>query len=694
MKRYLKTWAWALALLFLAMACGGSGQQNAKDPANNGTAKQEEGFQVVTDRFADLQILRYQVEGFDQLSLQQKELVYYLYKAALSGRDVIWDQNHKHNLLVRRAIEAIVETYSGNKEGTEWQAFMTWAKRVWFSNGIHHHYSTAKMAPGFTAAYWQTLLEGANPERLKEKTGHDAAYLVQATTNLLMDPTVDAKRVNQASGIDMVQGSANNLYQNVTQAEVESFYAAMANPDNPRPVSYGLNSQLVKEGNQLVEKTYKVGGMYGAALEEVARWLEKAAAVAENDAQRKALEALVQYYKTGDLADFDAYNIAWVADTASVVDVVNGFIEVYGDPMGMRGAFESVVSIKDMAATARMDALAKEAAWFEQNAPFLEEHKKKEVAGISYKVITVVVESGDAAPSTPIGINLPNSQWIRKEHGSKSVSLGNIKNAYNQASAGGAVQEFYKGQEVQNMVSTHSVLASNLHTAMHEVIGHASGQLEPGVKGPAETLKNYASPLEEARADLVSLYYIMDPKLMEIGVMPTLDVGKAEYNTYITNGLMLQLRRLNEGDDIEQAHMRNRQMVSAWVYQKGQANNVIEKVVENGKTYFVINDYQALRQLFGQLLKEVQRIKSQGDYEAGKALIENYGVKVDQDLLRQVKQRFESMNSAPYSGFIQPKLVAKEENGKITNVSIEYPKDFVAQMLEYGNEYSFLPNDN
>lgn len=683
-----------LVLCCFAIAC--NSENNGSEASGDSEAEVNpfENFEVKVDQFADIQILRYKVPGFDDLDPQKKELVYYLYEAALSGRDIIYDQNYKHNLVIRRTIEAIIANYKGDKSSDDFENFMTYAKRVWFSNGIHHHYSSQKIDPGFSSAFFAELLRDVPENALPLAEGEDKQALLSKLTPILFDSEIDAKRVNQNQSEDMVKGSANNFYEGVSQREVEQYYKNMAAKGGEQPVLFGLNSKLTKEGGKLVEKTYKVGGMYGEAIEKIVYWLEKASAVAENEQQKAALDKLIAYYQSGNLKDFDEYNIAWVADTASVVDVINGFIEVYGDPMGFKGAFESVVSIKDQEASERMAAIAENAQWFESNSPIMEEHKKEEVTGISYKVISVVVESGDAAPSTPIGINLPNSNWIRKEHGSKSVSLGNITDAYAEAAGAGSVDEFAYNDEQKKRAKEYGVLAGNMHTSLHEVIGHASGQLNPGVANPSETLKNYASPLEEARADLVALYFIMDQKMVDIGVMPSLEVAKAEYDGYIRNGLMLQLRRLEEGANIEQAHMRNRQTVASWVYEKGQAENVIEKKVENGKTYFVINDYEKLRTLFGELLKEVQRIKSEGDFEAGKALIEDYGVVVDQEILREVKRRYESMDSAPYSGFIQPKLVPVMTDGKITDVKIEYPKDFVEQMMFYGKEYSFLPDYN
>ncbi|NJM94009.1 MAG: dihydrofolate reductase [Cytophagales bacterium] len=669
----------ALAML---LACQSSKKEN---PDN---------FQYKVDQFADLQILRYQVPGFEDLSLQQKKLVYYLYEAALSGRDIIYDQNNKNNLTLRRTLEAIINHLGPQANDSLYGEVLTYAKRFWVANGMHHHYAMNKLPLRVPKSYFLSLLDSVPAETLPIPEGKSMGYFKMKLELLLFDSSLQAKRVVLDSDKDVIRASAMNYYEGVTQQEAEDFYLAMMDTTDQHPISYGLNSKLMVVNGELAEQVYKVGGMYTEALERVVYWLEKAITVAENEAQRRAMELLVDYYKTGDLRTFDEYNMAWVQDTASVVDVINGFIEVYGDPLGRKAAWESVVSIRDPEASQRMQVLSAHAAWFEANSPIMDTHKRKEIRGISYKVINVVVEGGDAAPSTPIGINLPNSNWIRQEYGSKSVSLGNIINAYNAASSGGTVEEFYLEKEAQERSKTHSILAANLHTALHEVIGHASGQLEPGVKSPDATLKNYASALEEARADLVALYFIMDPKLVELGVMPGLEVAQAEYDSYMMNGLMLQLKRLEPGHSVEEAHMRNRQMIAQWAYEQGRADQVVEKVVKEGKTYFVVRDYDKLRKLFGDLLREVQRIKSQGDFAAGQALIENYGVKVDTALHQEVLRRFAQLNKASYSGFIQPKLVAEEKDGEIVDVKIEYPTDFVQQMLEYGEKYSFLPHQN
>lgn len=671
------------------------GQEKVKKPvaAKPGTVKKEsvQEFEYAVEQFADLRILRYNVPGFEKLTLQQKELLYYLSEAALAGRDIMWDQNYKYNLTIRKTLEAIVANYKGDKNSPDYKKFMIYAKRVWFSNGIHHHYSSDKIMPECSQAFFAALVKACPDKSLPLNQGETKDAFITRITPIIFDPKIAPKKVSLDSKSDLILSSAVNFYEGVNQEEAIAFYDKMTDKNSKTPVMLGLNSKLVKENGVLVEKVWKVGGMYTAAIEKIVYWLEKAVTVAENPAQKLALEKLVQFYKTGSLKDFDDYNIAWVKDTASAIDVTNGFIEVYEDPLGKKGSFESVVSVKDFEASKRIAAIGANAQWFEDNSTLMEQHKKKNVKGISAKVINAVMESGDAAPSTPIGINLPNNEWIREEHGSKSVNLGNIVEAYDMAAGGSVVNEFYYNDEIKKGVMSYAGLADKLHTDMHEVIGHASGQIEEGVGQPHETLKNYASALEEGRADLVALYYLMDQKLVDIGVMPSLDYGKAAYDEYITKGIMVQLSRLKLGDNIEEAHMRNRQMIAIWAYEKGKAENVIEKKVENGKTYFVVNDYQKLRKLFGELLREIQRIKSQGDYEAGKNLIENYGVKVDQDLHKEVLDRYATLKMAPYQGFIQPKLTPVMKDGKVADVKISYPKNFVGQMMEYGKTYGYLP---
>ncbi|MCE3260450.1 MAG: dipeptidyl-peptidase [Bacteroidetes bacterium] len=654
----------------------------------------EENFEYIAEQFADLRVLRYNVKDFHKMPLKVKTLLYYLSQAALSGRDIVYDQNYKYNLAIRKTLDAIVSSYNGDKESEDFKKFMVYAKRVWFSNGIHHHYSMDKFIPECSPEFFKELINQSDSTLLPLSMGETKNQFASFISKHIFDPKVAPKKVSLDPKNDMVKSSAVNFYEGVTEKEVSKFYAEQIDTNSKQNPSYGLNSKVVKENGKLVEKKWMVGGMYTQAIEKIVYWLEKAVTVAENDKQKDALQKLIKYYKSGDLKDFDEYNIAWVKDTESSVDVVNGFIEVYQDPLGKKGSFESVVSVKDFEASKRIAAIGAEAQWFEDHSSILPEHKKKDVKGISAKVINAVMESGDAAPSTPIGINLPNNEWIREVHGSKSVNLGNIVEAYDQAAGGSVVNEFYYNDEIKKRVTECASLADKLHTDMHEVIGHASGKIEDGVKSSSETLKNYANALEEGRADLVALYYLMDKKLIELGVMPSLDYGKAAYDEYITKGLIVQLSRIKPGKDIEEAHMRNRMMVSAWVYEKGKKDNVIEKKVENGKTYFIVNDYEKLRVLFGDLLREIQRIKSKGDFKAGQALIENYGVKVDKALHKEVLERYAGLKMAPYQGFIQPKLTPVMEGDKIIDVKIEYPKNFTEQMLEYGKTYGFLPTYN
>ena len=651
-------------------------------------------FEYKADRFADIQVLRYQVPGFEQLPLSQKKLAYYLVQAGLAGRDIFWDQKYQHNLAVRKTIEAILQSYRGERTGADWDAFIVYAKQVFFANGIHHHYASAKILPGFPEGYLAALLDNSDAARLPLE-GKSVSEFTKVLTPILFDPKLDAKTVNLDAGIDNVKGSANNFYRGVTAAEVEAFYAEKVKATGNSRLSYGLNSQLAKLDGKIVERPWKVGGMYGPAIEKIVGWLEKAVTVAENDHQKKSLENLIKFYRTSDIADFDQHCIAWVTDTQSTIDAVNGFIEVYADATQKRGSFESVVSMRDVEATKRIAAISKEAQWFEDHSPIADSHKKRNVTGISAKVITVIGEVGDAAPATPIGINLPNAEWIREQYGSKSVSLGNIVAAYNDVSSKSpANAEFSCDPAVAQRLKQWGSLAADLHTDMHEVIGHASGQINPGVGTPDRTLKGYAGTLEEARADLVGLYYILDPKLVDIGVMPTLDVGKAQYDGYIMRSLMMQLYRIKPGQNIEEAHMRNRQLIAAWAFEKGQPDKVIERFIRDGKTYFRINDYDKLRGLFGQLLREIQRIKSEGDFEAGKNLVETYGIKVDQALLAETHRRYAPLNIAPFMGFIQPRLVPIEKNGEIVDVTVLYPVDFLGQMLEYGRDYGYLPIHN
>jgi len=643
-------------------------------------------FQVMTEQFADIKILRYQIPAWDKLSLQQKQLVYYLTQAGLAGRDIIYDQNYRHNLPIRRALEKVYNDYQGQRSGADWEAFEVYLKRIWFSNGIHHHYSYEKFEPGFRRDFLTLAMRAVG------------ASLTADQLKAIFDPAIDSKKVNKDGDKDVVLASAVNFYDpDITQKEVEAFYEKMkaADQGSKQELSYGLNSKLVKgENGMLEEKVYSTNGMYGRAIGQMVQWLELAAAVAENDVQAKGLKLLIDYYNTGDLSTWDDYNVVWVQDTEGIVDYIHGFIEVYNDPLGLRGSYESLVEIRDLDASAKMKVLSENAQYFEDNSPISDKHKKANVVGITYNFINVAGEAGDASPSTPIGVNLPNANWIRAEYGSKSVSLGNIVAAYEQAGTSGFLEEFSNDPAEIEFSKNYGKQAAKLHTALHEVIGHASGQINPGVGTPKSTLKNYASTIEEARADLVALYYIMDPQLVKLGVMDNMDVAKAAYDDFMKNGLFLQLRRLKPGEVIEEDHMRNRQLIAGWAYEKAVNSGAIIMDTRDQKTYFDIVDYQALRGIFGTQLLEIQRITSEGDYAAAKALVEKYGVQVDKNLHAEVLKRVEQFNSAPYSGFINPVLVPVEKDGKITDVKVEYPDDFTKQMIEYGKTYSTLKGDN
>ena len=640
--------------------------------------KNENDFKYFSEQFSDIKILRYQVPGFDELSLSQKKLVYYLTQAGLAGRDIMYDQNYRHNVSIRTALEKIYENYNGDKSINDWKQFETYLKRIWFSNGIHHHYSNDKHEPGFSINYLESLLNETNSTL--EKEAFDVIFNKE-----------DNKKVNLDASKGLIKGSAVNFYgPNVTAEDVDFYYSEIKKvPNLKKPISLGLNSKLVKENGKLIEKVWKLNGLYSDEIEKIIYWLNKAVEFAENDKQKKGLQLLIKYYETGDLNIWDEYNVIWVETTEGDVDYINGFIEVYNDPKGYRGSYESVVQIKDFAMSKKMDAVSNNAQWFEDNSPILKEHKKETVVGISYNTVNVAGEAGDASPSTPIGINLPNANWIRTEHGSKSISLGNILYAYGNAGSSGRLNEFAYSEKEIELEKKYGEDAGSLHTALHEVIGHASGKINNGIGTTKETLKSYASALEEARADLVGLYFISDIKLEEIGISPSAaDMGRASYDGYIRNGLITQLIRIKPGNDIEESHMRNRQLVSAWVYEKGLSDNVIQKIKKNNKTFYVINDYNKLRVLFGELLKEIQRIKSEGDYEAGKYLIENYGVKVDQDLHKEVLERNKKFTSAPYSGFINPELVlVKNDEGEIIDVKVIHPESFASQMLNYSKTY-------
>jgi len=650
-------------------------------------------FDYKVERFADMQILKYQVPGLDKLSTKQKELVYYLSEAALCGRDIIYAQNCSENLQIRKTLEELYTKFPGDKTTDDWKKFEIYLKRIWASNGIHHHYSEKKIMPEFSPVYLKMLIDNTpNADiPINNEIPHAKMRFASRFNSTLFSPTYLAKGVVKDKGVDKIAASSNNYYDNsIKESDVEAFYKKLFEAYGEEAPSLGLNSKLIRADGYFKEEVYKVGGLYSAAIEKIVFWLEKAVKVAENTQQQKYLELLVKYYKTGDLKVWDECNIEWVKATDGDIDVINGFIEVYGDPLGIKGAFESVVQINDFDASAKMKVMADNAQWFEDNSPIMPEHKKSKVTGISYKVVNAAMESGDAAPSTPIGINLPNANWIRSKHGSKSVSLGNIVAAYNGASSGNVSGAFYLGADVIARQKAHGELAAKLHTAMHEVIGHASGKLNSGIGNPHETLKNYASTLEEARADLVALYYIYDQKLIDIGLMTTLDVGKCEYESYINNGLCLQLRRLDKGENIEEDHMRNRQLVAAWAFEKGKAENVIEQKKVDGKTYFIINDYAKLKVLFGELLKEIQRIKSEGDFNAAEKLVESYGIKVNPVLHAEVIERFKTLDLAPYSGFMQPKLVPVFSNGVFKDLKVQYDADFATQMLRYSKDYGTL----
>lgn len=648
-------------------------------------------FTYEVDRFEDISVLRYRLPGFEQLTSAEKEFIYYLSEAALCGRDIFWDQNFKYNLLVRKTIEGIIETYQGDREGDDFKAFITYAKRVFFANGIHHHYSNDKFIPGFSSDYFALLIEGSDPSSLPLNEGETAAGLAEMLTPVLFDPVLYAKKVDQSEGIDMIAASANNFYEGVTQAEAEAYYASLADPGDPRPVSWGLNTKVVKSNGVVTEIPWKSGGLYGQAIDKIVYWLEKARDVALNDVQKEELDLLIEYYRTADLKTWDDYNILWARNTGLSVDYINGFIETYGDPLGMKATWEAVVDYKDIEASKRTALITENAQWFEDHSPVDPAYRKEKVTGVAASVINVAMLGGDCYPASPLGINLPNSNWIRTEAGSKSVTLANITDAKDIVARGsGFLEEFAFDQaEIERAVKWGS-LSDALHTDLHECIGHASGKLAPGTDPNA--LKNYASPLEEMRADLFALYFMMDPKMQEIGLIPSDEPAKAEYDNYMRNGFMTQTARILPGKDIEQAHMRCRSAIAHWVYEKGKPDNVIEVVKRDEKTYVRINDYQKLRGLFGEMLKEVQRIKSEGDFSAGKSMIETYGVRIDQALHGEILARYAKLNLAPYSGFVNPVMTpVTDRDGKITDVKIEYCSDYLGQMMEYGKKYSFLP---
>ncbi|HOK26525.1 MAG TPA: dihydrofolate reductase [Bacteroidales bacterium] len=655
--------------------------------------KTEEGeeFNYFVDQFEDMRVFRYRLPGFESLSLRQKELIYYLSEAALCGRDILWDQNFKYNLLIRKTNEAIIKSWQGDKETPEYKSFITWAKRVFFANGIHHHYSADKMLPSFSKEFYTSLVKGSDQSLLPVGNGKTADDLLAVILPVIFDPDLYPRKIERGEGKDIIAESAVNFYEGVTAREVESFYNGKINPADPRPVAIGLNSKLVKKNGRIVEEVYKSGGLYGEAIDRIIYWLEKAKNVAENEIQKKELEVLIQYYRTGDLKTWDDYNVLWARNTEPVVDYVNGFIEVYEDPMGMKATWEAIVDYKDPEATRRTETITANAQWFEDNSPVQPQYKKEKVTGVAAKVINIAMLGGDCYPASPIGINLPNSDWIRKEVGSKSVTLANISEAYDVMSArSGMLDEFAASKEEIERVRKYASIADALHTDLHECVGHASGKLAEGTDPNA--LKEHQSALEEARADLFALYYMMDNKLIELGLLPEKEAAMAEYDSYIRNGMLTQLVRIRPGKQIEQAHMRARAMIARWAYENGKDENVIELFTRDGKTFVKINDYEKLRNLFGSLLREVQRIKSEGDYEAGKTLIESYGVKVDPVLHNEMLARYEKLKLAPYTGFLNPRLVpVYNDKGEITDVKVEYEQDYLSQMIYYGTNYSFLP---
>ena len=649
--------------------------------AKNNVTTADEAFDYHVDRFADIEVLRYQVPDFDKLSLNQKILVYYLTEAALWGRDILWDQNFAENLDIRNLLENVYTNYQGDKNDEQYKAFETYLKQVWFGNGIHHHYSNDKFVPSFSREFLQqqiAALPGGAPA--------NADQLVE----IIFNPEFYAKKVNQAEGADLIATSANNLYERgLTQAEVEAYYESIRKPNDATPISYGLNTRVRKVDGKVVEEQYRLGGLYSTAIAHIVENLDSASHYAENDAQRQIIRSLIDFYTTGDLKTFDRYSIEWAEDTASQVDFINGFIESYGDPLGMTGAWESIVNFKNPEASQRTETLSANAQWFENNSPVDAKFKKDKVKGVSAKVISAAILAGDAYPATPIGINLPNANWIRAAHGSKSVTIENITAAYDAASHGnGFNAEFVIDQPTSELLDKYLFITDNLHTDLHECLGHGSGKVMPGRE---DALKAHGSTIEETRADLFALYYLADPKMIELGLLDNPDAYKAEYYKYILNGLMTQLMRIEPGKDVEEAHMRNRKLIAEWAYEHGKANKVIELVQRDGKTFVKINDYEALRGLFGQLLAEIQRIRSTGDYAAAQQMVEKYAVKVNPKLHREVLDRYAKLNIAPYKGFVNPVYTpVRDKDGRITDVKISYPEDYTTQMLRYSKNYNGL----
>jgi len=666
-----------LAFAAFLSSCGGGSNQTQK-------------IEYMVDKFADIQVLRYEVTGFEELSLQQKKLVYYLSQAAIEGRDILFDQNCRYNLAIRRTLEAVYENYKGDPSSSDWNEFVVYLKRVWFSNGIHHHYGQEKFLPAFSQTFFADAVKNVDAVKLPLQNGQTVEDLLAELTPVIFDPAVMFKKVNQAQGEDLILTSANNFYLDVTQSEAETFYDNLKNPKDERPVSYGLNSRLARENGKIVEQIWKVAGMYSDAIEKIVFWLEKAANVAENEQQKAVIEKLISYYQTGSLKEYDEYSILWVKDLNSLVDFINGFTETYGDPLGLKASWEALVNFKNVEASHRTEIISNNAQWFEDHSPVDMQFKKDEVKGVSAKVITAAMLGGDSYPATPIGINLPNSNWIRRDYGSKSVTIENITQAYDRAAQGnGFGEEFYWSDVERELIHKYGFLTDNLHTDLHECLGHGSGKMLPGVSDDA--LKAYGSTNEESRADLFGLYYIADPKMIELGLVPNLEAHKSEYYKFMCNGLMTQLTRIEPGKQIEQAHMRNRALIARWVYEKGLPDKVVEFRQKDGKTFVVINDYAKLRSLFGQLLSEIQRIKSEGDYQAAKNLVETYAIHVDPVFHQEILERYKNLNISPYRGFVNPVYKpVTDTQGNITDVKLDYTEGYSEQMMRYSREHSWL----
>lgn len=672
-------------ITFSLIAC-----KNTSKPAG----EPKDDFKFFADQFGDMRVLKYKLPEFESLSLQQKKYIYYLSQAALAGRDIFWDQNFRYNLRIRKTLEAIIDSYSGDKESADYKAFIVYAKRVFFANGIHHHYSSDKMKPAFTADFFAVMVKGSSAEKLPLAKGQSVDQLISQLSPLIFDGKLFPRKVEQRAGADMIAESASNFYEGVTQKEVEEFYAGKVDSNDPKPVSIGLNSKVTKINGRITEQIYKSGGRYGSAIDTIISWLVKASSVAESEARKRELGLLIEYYRSGDLRKWDEYNVAWAQNSEGMIDYINGFIENYEDPLGMKATWEAIVDYTDLEATRRTKTITENAQWFEDNSPIDPKYRKEKVTGVAAKVINIAMLGGDCYPPSPLGINLPNADWIRKEIGSKSVTLANITNAYDVASQGnGFLEEFAADEKEVARIKKYGAIADALHTDLHECVGHASGKLAEGTDPNA--LKNYASPLEEARADLFALYFMMDKKITGLGLLPGQDAAEAEYDSYLRNGLLTQLVRITPDKEIEQAHMRCRSAISHWVFEKGKAENVVELYVRDGKTYAKINDYEKLRVLFGSLLKEIQRIKSEGDFKAGKKLIEDFGVKVDRKLHAEILDRYAKLNLAPYTGFVNPYLFpVYDPQGTITDIVVEYTDDYLGQMMYYGKNYSFLPVDN